>query len=62
MKIERKFQTLDLSYFNGKRCFGHDGLWNHLTFKLIFNTFSMQTGDTETVISCKSEILSDESI
>ena len=62
MEIQKRFQTLDLSYFNSRRYFCHDGLQNYLIFKPIFNTFAKQTDDTETVIEWKFEILSDESI
>ena len=62
MQIQKRFQTLDLSYFNSRRYFCHDGLQNYLIFKPIFNTFAKQTDDTETVIAWKVEILSDESI
>ena len=55
-------QAFDLSYFNGRRYFGDDGSWNYVTFKPISNTFTMTTGDTETIIAWKSKGLSGRSI
>ena len=60
-KIE-KFQTFYLSYFNGRRYFGNDGIQSYLIFHLIYNTFTRPTGDTETILPCKSKGFPDEVI
>ena len=52
----------DLSYFIGKSYCDNGALKNYLVFLLLFRTFRMSTGDTETIIACKSKGLSNETI
>ena len=65
IKTEKNFlkvQTFDLSYFNGKSYFDDDRSQNCLIFQAISNTFTMLTGDTNTIIAWKSKGLLDKSV
>ena len=60
-KIKKKIQTFDLGCFNGKSYFDDNRSQNCLIFQPISNTFMTSTGDTNTIIACKSKGLLDKS-
>ena len=61
-RLKLKKLMFDLSYFIGKSYCDNDALKNYLVFLLLFRTFRMSTGDTETIIACKIKGLSNETI
>ena len=50
-KIKTNLQVFDLSYFNGGKYLVDDESQNYLTFQPICNSFTMKTGDNETIIA-----------
>ena len=63
-KIEKteKIKTNDFGFVSGKSYLNNDRSQNYLIFQLIFKTFTMPTGDTNTNIVWNSKGLSGGSI
>ena len=57
----KKLQTFDLSYFRGKSYFEEDGTQNYLVSQPIIR-YSRIITNTKSILSCKSNGLSDETI